>query len=130
MADKKISVLFVEDNKLARKMARIILEQLNCMVDLVETGRMAIEYANKSNYDIIFMDIGLPDVDGLTVIEYIRNTKGKNHYSPIIALTAHSDQEYVNQSYEVGANDYLVKPLDGQVGKKILEKYVPFCLSM
>src|SRR6185437_14797117 len=72
MIAEKVSVLLVEDNKLVRKMSIIVLEQLNCMVDAVSTGRSGIEYANNRHYDLIFMDIGLPDMCGLDVIDQIR----------------------------------------------------------
>lgn len=124
MLDKRVSVLLVEDNKLVRKMSVIVLEQLNCKVDAVETGSSAIEYASKSNYDIIFMDIGLPDMSGLTVISRIRKNNGLNDRVPIIALTAHSDKEYIEQSYKMGANEFLVKPLNNEIGQAVLQRYV------
>lgn len=120
----KISVLLVEDNKLVRKMSILILEQLNCKVDAVSTGELAIERANKSHYDIIFMDIGLPDICGLSVIHRIRKQSHLNDNVPIVALTAHSDKEYIEQSYKVGATEFLVKPLNVDVGHAVLLKYV------
>lgn len=124
MSDDKISVLFVEDNNLARKIGVIILEKLFCHVDAVNCGLVALEHAKKNSYDIIFMDIGLPDINGLTVIETIRKENGANKDVPIIALTAHSDDEYVIQSQKVGATGFIVKPLSEHLGKYILEKYV------
>jgi CheY-like chemotaxis protein len=123
MSEKQVSALLVEDHPLVRKMAIITLELLNCKVDAVETGKLAIEYANKNSYDIIFMDIGLPDLDGLTVISHIRAMKGTNYDVPIIALTAHSDKEYIQQSFEVGATDFFVKPLSDDIGRQVLERY-------
>lgn len=120
---KKISVLLVEDNKLASKMSTLILEHLNCNVDAVASGNQALEYADKESYDIIFMDIGLPDIDGLSVIRHIRNQSGLNHSSPIVALTAHSDKQYIQQSFDVGASEFLIKPLSNEMGQAILQKY-------
>jgi DNA-binding response OmpR family regulator len=120
---KQIAALLVEDHPLVRKMAIITLEQLNCKVDAVETGKLAIEYANKKSYDIIFMDIGLPDLDGLSVISHIRAMRGTNFDVPIIALTAHSDREYIKQSFEMGATDFFVKPLNNDMGRQVLQRY-------
>lgn len=120
MMTEKISVLLVEDNYLVRKMSAIVLEQLNCRVDAVSTGRSGIEYAGNKNYDLIFMDIGLPDICGLEVIDQIR----KNSKVPIIALTAHSDKEYIAESYKMGANEFLVKPLNNDVGQAMIQRYV------
>lgn len=123
MNAKEVSVLLVEDNHLVKKMAIIILEQLDCRVDAVETGALALEYVSKINYDLIFMDIGLPDLDGLSVIDRIRTTRGLNYEVPIIALTAHSDKEYIQQSFKVGATEFLVKPLTNDKGRQVLQRY-------
>lgn len=120
--DKKISVLLVEDNPLVIKMSVIGLEDLNCKVDVVSTGERALEFASKSNYDIIFMDIGLPDISGLTVINHIRKNNGLNDSVPIIALTAHSDKEYIDLSFKMGATEFMVKPLNNW--QAVLQKYV------
>lgn len=123
MEFKKPSILLVEDNKLVRKMSIIILEHLHCFVDAVTTGSLALEYAEKRSYDLIFMDIGLPDLDGLSVIRSIRAHSLLNKGAPIIALTANSDKEYILESFNVGATDFLVKPLNNDIGKLILQKY-------
>lgn len=120
MIAEKVSVLLVEDNKLVRKMSIIVLEQLNCMVDAVSTGRSGIEHANNKHYDLIFMDIGLPDMCGLDVIDQIR----KYSKVPIIALTAHSDKEYIAESYKMGANEFLIKPLNNEIGQAMIQRYV------
>lgn len=124
MIPKTISVLLVEDNQLVSKMSVIILEQLNCKVDAVTTGTSALEYADKSPYDIIFMDIGLPDMSGLTVIHRIRSNGGFNDNVPIIALTANSDKKYIEQSYQMGATEFLIKPLNNEMGEAVLQRYV------
>src|SRR5690606_12241936 len=82
-----------------------------------------INFCNQQNYDIILMDIGLPDMNGLSVISRIRKNSLLNKNTPIIALTAHSDKEYIQQSFVMGANDFLVKPLNYELGKTILHKY-------
>jgi two-component system aerobic respiration control sensor histidine kinase ArcB len=120
---EKTSVLFVEDNKLAQKIGLIGLEQCNCQVDAVATGELAVQYANRKAYQLIFMDIGLPDMDGLAVIQEIKKIQ-LNKDAPIIVLTAHSDKEYMAQSYEAGVVEYLVKPLRDQTAKNLLDKYL------
>ncbi|HEX2548987.1 MAG TPA: response regulator [Gammaproteobacteria bacterium] len=119
---KRISVLLVEDNKLVRKMSILILQNLECEVDAVENGTLALEFADKTNYDIIFMDIGLPDINGLNVIHQIRKKGKMNSKTAIIALTAHSDLKYQYESFQMGATDFFVKPL--MIEKEVLQKYV------
>jgi CheY-like chemotaxis protein len=68
------------------------------------------------------MDIGLPDICGIKVIEKIRHsTLNKN--VPIVALTAHSDKEYVKECYDLGASEFLVKPLSNDIARELLKKY-------
>ena len=123
MIRKKKSILLVEDHPLVRKISIVILENLNCTVSAVTTGKEAIDFCNQHGYDIILMDIGLPDIDGLSVISRIRKNSKLNQNTPIVALTAHSDKEYIRQSFDMGANDFLVKPLNYELGKTILQKY-------
>jgi len=123
MTSKKPSILLVEDNKLVRKISIILLEHLQCEVDAVTTGSLALEHAEKIRYDLIFMDIGLPDVDGLSVIRHIRAHSKLNKGVPIITLTANSDKLYIQESFDVGATDFLVKPLNDYMSRLILQKY-------
>jgi two-component system aerobic respiration control sensor histidine kinase ArcB len=120
---EKTSVLFVEDNKLAQKIGIIILEQCDCLVDAATSGEMALQFARRKSYDLIFMDLGLPDIDGLEVIQQIKKSQLNKHV-PVIALTAHSDKEYISQTYEVGASEYLVKPLSDKIAKNMIDKYL------
>ena len=124
MGKVKHKVLMVEDLKIAQKVAKLILSNdLGCAVDIAETGAQALELANKNSYDLIFMDLGLPDIDGLTVTETIR----KNDYQPtvpIIALTAHGGDDCKTRCMEVGMNDFVVKPIRVEDGSRLIDKYI------
>src|SRR6185369_15432786 len=89
----KYKILLVEDVKIAQKFAVMIFEAINCEVDTADTGAQAIELFNKKKYNLIFMDLGLEDMDGLTVTEAIRRMEKIDERVPIIALTAHSEEE-------------------------------------
>jgi CheY-like chemotaxis protein len=115
-------ILFVEDNPLANKLGIMILEDLNCRVDTATSGAKAIKYASQNVYSIVFMDIGLPDICGIKVIENIRHGK-LNKNVPIVALTAHSDKDYVKECYDLGASEFLVKPLSNDIARELLKKY-------
>lgn len=114
----------VEDDKLAQKMGSIILKQLNCEVQAVATSELALESVNQYVYDIIFADVGLPDMDGFSLVRKIRNGETSNHHIPIIMLTANTDQETIKLSFEAGATDFFIKPLSKQMGEMILNKYI------
>lgn len=124
MVDHPVSILIVEDNHIVRKISVTILEKLLCQVDAADCGRTALDYAKRNTYDMILMDIGLPDISGLDVTKTIRTEEGFNKDAPIVVLTAHSDEEHLLMSKAVGATDFYVKPFSEELGKSLLNKYV------
>lgn len=110
-----LRVLLVEDDLLAQKVASIILqEQFAKRLDFALSGKNAIKLAAKYKYDIIFMDLGLPDMSGCDVTKRIRASKGMNKDTVIIALTAHDAGIAKKSSIKAGMNDFLVKPINEQ----------------
>src|SRR5690606_16116089 len=85
---KGLKVLLAEDNQINRFLAQTILEQWNCEVDHAETGKQAYEKAGQNKYDLILMDMRMPEMDGLMATELIRNELKLK--VPIIALTANA----------------------------------------
>lgn len=124
MAASFINVLVVEDVEITQRAVIYILSKLNCQVTIAATGREALSYGIHVPYHLIFMDIGLPDMDGITVSETLRHTSRANQQTPIIALTAHSpDADLVQRCVDAGMNDFLTKPLVSFVAQRILTKY-------
>jgi two-component system, OmpR family, aerobic respiration control sensor histidine kinase ArcB len=120
-------ILVVEDQAIAAKVAKIILTGLNCQVDVAENGRTALELFNKHKYDIIFMDIGLPDIDGYEVTRRIRLLElYTNEHIPIIALTAHVDEENKEHCINSGMNAVLSKPLNEEKARDIISNFIPY----
>jgi CheY-like chemotaxis protein len=102
------NVLVVEDNQLNQKIAKLLLEELGCTVDIAGTGAEALKAIEQHTYDIVFMDLGLPDIDGYNVTRKIR----KNFEDlMIIGLTAHADSEDMKKCLHVKMNDVLTKPV-------------------
>src|SRR5690348_3172575 len=95
-SNEKVRALLIEDQAVARKVGVKLLAQCNCIVDAASNGVEALQLLTENGYDIIFMDIGLPDTDGLSLTETIRKAEGRNKTVPIIVLTAHSENEYRN----------------------------------
>lgn len=122
----KQKILVVEDVKIAQQLAKMMLISLGCEVDVAENGSQTLEQYNQKNYDLIFMDIGLPDIDGFSVTETIRKQeKEHGRYStPIIVLTAHSNETFKQRAVEVGADDFMVKPLTMSTAEITLKKYL------
>lgn len=126
MSAINIHVLLVEDTVVAQIAQAALLEDLGCTVTLASTGREAIEKTQQGqNYDIIFMDLGLPDVDALTVTENILANYETHRKTPppIIALTAHAYESLKSQCLSAGMSDFLAKPLTPDVAQAMLEKY-------
>lgn len=119
-----IKVLIVEDNNVARFTETQTIKQLHCNVDAASTGAEALNLLSHEHYDLVFMDIGLPDTDGLKLAKEIRSSKCDNHTVPIVALTSHDDNEYKNQAIWVGMDSYIIKPLTLEKCKKALKKFV------
>lgn len=119
------NILVVEDNTIAQKIAKLILAQANAQTTIAENGAAAIEKSSQQTFDLIFMDLGLPDHDGITVTESIRTLdNSKNQNTPIVALTSHSDQLMVDNCLDAGMNDFLCKPLSLEGCQALIEKYV------
>lgn len=121
MHSKKI--LLVEDSPLPQMIVKTILKQLDCSVDVADTGEDSVALCLKNHYDLIFMDIGLPGIDGIMAAHLIREQEKQEHRAPIIALTAHDDLALKTKALAAGIDDYLVKPLTRQSAHYILDKY-------
>jgi PAS domain S-box-containing protein len=105
-----ISVLLVEDNELNRMVARNSLENFHCNVIEAKNGIKALELLKVHNFDIILMDIQMPDMNGLEVTSIIR--KDFKLLTPIIALTANAFKSEIEECRAAGMDDYITKPFD------------------
>jgi CheY-like chemotaxis protein len=121
LACKGLRVLVAEDNPINQKLARALLENLGCEVDLVSNGEEAVERLRKNQYDLCLMDIWMPIIDGLTATEIIRREISKK--IPIIALTAAAMKEDKERCLAAGMNDYLSKPVDPRKLKEKILKW-------
>lgn len=107
----KSSVLIVEDEDLMREVLRDYFNDADYEVSEARDGIKAIELAEEFEYDIILLDIMLPELDGFSVCRRIRKTKD----TPIIIITARSDEDDKLIGYELGADDYITKPFSPKV---------------
>jgi len=105
---KGLHVLVAEDNLLNQKLVVKLLEDLGCKVDVAYNGLEAIDKIQLHNYQLIFMDIQMPEMDGLQATKIIRNQL--QNKVPIIALTAHTFKDEEDKCRESGMSDFLSKP--------------------
>lgn len=105
-------ILVVEDHPTTAKVTKKMLSDLNYIVDIASSGDMALSLTVEHNFDIIFMDIELPDIDGYEITRKIRtNQKLTNTHTPIIGLTAQASSENKRLCIEAGMNVVFIKPL-------------------
>lgn len=104
------SFLLAEDNVVNQKVAVQILKKLGVLIDVVSNGKEAVEMITQRNYDYVFMDIQMPEIDGLEATQLIRMMESiEQPY--IIAMTANAMQEDRDVCLEVGMNDFIAKPI-------------------
>jgi DNA-binding response OmpR family regulator len=99
--------LIVEDDPTSAHLSRHVLEQEGFTVDQAVTGSEAIALTTAHNYDAIVLDLGLPDLDGLLVLQSIRRG---GRTTPVLVLTGAQDTEMTVRALDAGADDYLKKP--------------------
>jgi CheY-like chemotaxis protein len=117
-----MKILVVEDNTIVAKMLGIMLGKTNCDFDVALSGTQAIELYLANCYDAIFMDIGLPDINGITASKIIRQNNTLKKYIPIIAITAHSDKVLKETAFKAGMDEFIPKPLDPQCIYDLISK--------
>ena len=119
---RDVKVLVAEDVSLNQLLIKIILLDFGFDVDIVANGKIAIEYLQKNTYDIVLMDLQMPEMNGFEATTYIRNTlKSK---IPIIALTADVTTVDVEKCIASGMNDYISKPIDEKLLYSKMIKYL------
>jgi CheY-like chemotaxis protein len=114
-------VLLVEDNPVNALLARALLTREGCAVDRAGGGREALEAAAQAPYDLILMDLRLPDLDGLAVTRTLRSLGVK---TPIVALTANSFEEDRQACLAAGMDDFLTKPLAPAALRAVLHRWI------
>ncbi len=108
---RRLRILMAEDNLANQRVATALLKSAGFSVDIVGNGRLAVERATVSSFDIVLMDVQMPLLDGLSATRQIR--KLPNMLStPIVGLTAGALEDDRQKCLEAGMNDYLSKPVD------------------
>jgi PAS domain S-box-containing protein len=110
---KNINVLVVEDMALNQLLMTTLMEEFEFKSEIAENGKIAIEMLTQNTYDIILMDLQMPEMNGFEATDYIR-TKLQSQI-PIIALTADVTTVDLGKCMQVGMNDYISKPVDEKV---------------
>jgi len=106
--EKELNILIAEDNLINQKVVKVLFKNLGYEIDIVSNGKEAIKAINRKKYDIVFMDIMMPEVDG---VEATREIRAMGYKMPVIALTADLGNETKKSAYESGVNEFIGKPI-------------------
>ncbi len=120
-------VLLVEDNEINQKVALAILSKMGVFPSQAWNGNEAIRLMKSQDFDIVLMDVQMPEMSGYEVTGIVRNQSSgvKNHNIPIIAMTAHAMKGDREKCMESGMTDYISKPINPNELWKVMSKYAP-----
>ena len=106
-----LSVLLVEDNPVNQRLAVILLERMGHTVTTADTGRAALDRLEGASFDLVLMDVQMPEMDGVEATARIRAAEPPNRHLPIVAMTAHAMKGDREQLLAAGMDDYIAKPI-------------------
>jgi CheY-like chemotaxis protein len=120
------NVLVVEDTPMNQQLAQWTLEKLGCTVDIAANGEIAIQKIRAKAYDLILMDLQMPDMDGISATYEIRRIEVTEalKMTPIVAMTAHVLDEDRALAQKAGMQDFLIKPVSAREFQRVLNKFL------
>ncbi len=120
----RLRVLVVEDNSINRQLATRLLRKLGHRVDSVECGQAGVEALAMNDYDVVFMDLQMPGIDGIVATQMIRDgvRDVRDPKVPIIAMTAHVQQQDRDRCAEAGMNGFVAKPIRPEAVAEAIEQ--------
>jgi PAS domain S-box-containing protein len=117
-------ILLVEDNPINQKTAAAMLRKAGFTVDVADDGVHALKIFGRCRYDIVLMDIQMPEMDGYETTRAIRRREGSDRHSVIIAMTAHAMKGDRERCLEAGMDDYLAKPINPEDVLRVIGKWL------
>jgi CheY-like chemotaxis protein/HPt (histidine-containing phosphotransfer) domain-containing protein len=119
-------ILLVEDNLTNQEVALGMLLRLGWNADVAPDGKQAVQALETQSYDVVLMDVQMPEMDGYEATRHIRDPKSKvlNHNIPIIATTANALTGDAEKCIAAGMSDYISKPLDSKILATVVEKWI------
>ncbi|MGB8658405.1 MAG: response regulator [Candidatus Zixiibacteriota bacterium] len=120
---RKVRILVAEDNPMNQKLAVALLKRAGYPVDAVENGKMVIDVLKKTAYDLILMDVQMPEMDGFEATRAIRKMEDPAKRTSIVAMTAHAMKGDRERCLEAGMDDYVSKPIEPQQMLDTVEKW-------
>jgi signal transduction histidine kinase/DNA-binding NarL/FixJ family response regulator len=118
----QLRILLVEDNPANQKLASYILQNRGHLVETAGDGQEAIELTEHNRYDVILMDVQMPEIDGLEATSAIRKREDGGRRAPIIAMTAHAMKGDRDRCLGAGMDGYISKPVNGEELIELVER--------
>jgi CheY-like chemotaxis protein len=115
-----LSILVADDNEINIRVAQTIFSNLGYSIDVARNGNEAVEKVKNTHYDIVFLDLVMPERDGIQATVEIR---GMGHQMPIVAMTATASLKTKTKAIASGMNDYMIKPVKTDSIRSILIKW-------
>jgi CheY-like chemotaxis protein len=110
---RRLSILLAEDNLVNQKLASRMLEKRGHQITAVLNGREAIQAMEHASFDVVLMDVQMPEMDGWEAAEEIRRRERTTHrHTPILAVTAHALKDHEQRCYEAGMDGFITKPFE------------------
>lgn len=120
---RNIRMLLAEDSPTNQKLTLALLKRAGYSVDAVENGRKAVEAMKRRDYDLVFMDVQMPEMNGFEATGIIRQMEGGKKQTPIVAITARAMKEDRERCLEAGMDDYISKPIDPQRLLEVVQRW-------
>lgn len=126
-AENKLSlkILVADDDDLSRRLMRVILTHEGHRVEVAANGLEALEAVKKNQFDIVFMDLHMPDMDGMEASRQIRDWESGDSHTFIVALTASYLPEIGQALFDSGIDNYISKPFEVEQIQKLLKYSSP-----
>jgi CheY-like chemotaxis protein len=116
-----LRILLAEDNPVNQRVAQLMLKRFGYSIDIASNGKEAVEALERQPYDLVFMDLHMPEMDGLQATRAIRRRHGASAPPHIVAMTAAATDEDRTACLDSGMNDYITKPFTPTVLRRILD---------
>lgn len=120
-----LNILLVEDNRVNQQVALTTLKKWSHRIDVAWNGLEALEAVQRQDYDLVLMDIQMPEMDGVTATQQIRQLDEKCASVPIVAVTANAMQGDREHFLSAGMDDYIAKPIDRDTFHMVVHRYAP-----
>ena len=117
-------VLLIEDNTDCRELFAMMVRHMGCEVLQADDGELGVQKALSERPDLIFMDIGMPNMNGMDAVSCLRESAVTKN-TPIIIYTAWMGEKYRDAALKIGAHEVVTKPISFDELQKILLRYIP-----